>query len=276
MPALHRYFGTPLTTWILNTMYGTHFSDIHCGMRGITKDALIHMRLVSQSWDYASEMVLKSVHMGLQQAEVPVHFLRDMDGRQSHHLRAGWTSPWKAGWINLRAMFVFGCDFLLWYPGIICLLAGFMSLALLSMGPLRLGGVVLSLNAMLFGLVLYAVGLQMVLTAIVASVITDQKGHLRKKWSAILSYTRTFLVAASAAVAGAILVGQFVLEFLHSNLTLAATADTTNHLAIVGLALIISALLLFTNMLVLHAVAIYVPDPARPSAPTPAVINRRS
>ena len=30
MPALHRYFGTPLTTWILNRLYATHFSDIHC------------------------------------------------------------------------------------------------------------------------------------------------------------------------------------------------------------------------------------------------------
>src|SRR5262249_56482989 len=33
MPALHRFFGTPLTTWVLNRMYRTRFSDIHCGMR---------------------------------------------------------------------------------------------------------------------------------------------------------------------------------------------------------------------------------------------------
>ena len=34
MPGLHRYVGTPLTTWILNRLYGSHFTDIHCGMRG--------------------------------------------------------------------------------------------------------------------------------------------------------------------------------------------------------------------------------------------------
>src|SRR6266567_5405190 len=50
MPPLHRYFGTPLTTWILNVMYGTHFSDIHCGMRGITLSALKRLKLASQSW----------------------------------------------------------------------------------------------------------------------------------------------------------------------------------------------------------------------------------
>src|SRR5437762_13508636 len=65
MPALHRYFGTPVTTWILNVMYGTHFTDIHCGMRGVTRDGFERMRLTSQSWEYASEMVLKSVHLGL-------------------------------------------------------------------------------------------------------------------------------------------------------------------------------------------------------------------
>src|SRR5439155_1712987 len=75
MPLLHQYFGTPLTTWILNFLYGSRFSDIHCGMRGITLDALRRMDLQSHSWEYASEMVLKSVRMELRTTEVPVRFL---------------------------------------------------------------------------------------------------------------------------------------------------------------------------------------------------------
>src|SRR6266436_167180 len=90
MPALHRYFGTPLTTRILNLLYSTHFSDIHCGMRGITKNALIRIELESQSWQYASEMVLKSVCVGLRIAETPVRFLKDREGRSSHLKRNGW------------------------------------------------------------------------------------------------------------------------------------------------------------------------------------------
>ena len=119
MPALHRYFGTPVTTWILNRLYSSHFSDIHCGMRGITTDALERMNLQSQSWEYASEMVLKSVHMELRTAEVPVRFLKDREGRLSHHKREGWFSPFKAAWINLRAMFVYGADFFLVKPGLV-------------------------------------------------------------------------------------------------------------------------------------------------------------
>ncbi len=49
MPTLHRYFGTPLTTLILNVMFGSRFSDIHCGMRGLTREALVRMDLRSQS-----------------------------------------------------------------------------------------------------------------------------------------------------------------------------------------------------------------------------------
>ncbi len=87
MPPLHQYFGTPITTWLLNFLYSSHFSDIHCGMRGITRDALYRMDLQSQSWEYASEMVLKSVRMELRTAEVPVRFLKDQEGRFSHHKR---------------------------------------------------------------------------------------------------------------------------------------------------------------------------------------------
>jgi glycosyltransferase involved in cell wall biosynthesis len=35
MPKLHRYFGTPLTNWILNRIYRSNYSDIHCGIRGV-------------------------------------------------------------------------------------------------------------------------------------------------------------------------------------------------------------------------------------------------
>ena len=123
MPPLHQYFGTPFTTWILNRLYGSKFSDIHCGMRGITRDALLRMGIVSQSWEYASEMVLKSVRMELRTTEVPVTFLKDREGRLSHHKRSGWFSPFAAAWINLRAMFVHGAEFFLFKPGIVLLAA---------------------------------------------------------------------------------------------------------------------------------------------------------
>src|SRR5258708_8512543 len=40
MPGLHRYFGPPLTTWILHNIYRSRYSAIHCVMRGLPRIAL--------------------------------------------------------------------------------------------------------------------------------------------------------------------------------------------------------------------------------------------
>ena len=44
MPCAAPYLGTPVTTWILNLLYGSRFSDIHCGMRGD------HARRARRAW----------------------------------------------------------------------------------------------------------------------------------------------------------------------------------------------------------------------------------
>ena len=108
-------------------------------MRGITRDALERMNLQSQSWEYASEMVLKSVHMDLRTTEVPVTFLKDREGRLSHHKRSGWFSPFQAAWINLRAMFVYGSDFFLLKPGLVLTVLGLLLTLPLSFGDLDIG-----------------------------------------------------------------------------------------------------------------------------------------
>src|SRR5437762_326373 len=147
MPGLHRYFGTPLTTWILNRIYGSRYSDIHCGMRAITREALLGLRLESQSWEYASEMVLKAARQKIKVGEVPVTFYKDREGRVSHHKRNGWLSPWIAGWINLRVMLLYAPDFFLRGPGWVLFVLGLFLTALLGRGPVRAFGVGLDLHA---------------------------------------------------------------------------------------------------------------------------------
>ena len=137
MPRLHRYLGTPVTTWILNRLYGSHFTDIHCGMRGITREALVRMGLSSQSWEYASEMVLKSVRMDSRTSEVPVTFYKIATAGSRHHKRSGWFSPFQAAWINLRAMFVYRPDFFALKPGLVLLLVGLVLTLPLSFGTSR-------------------------------------------------------------------------------------------------------------------------------------------
>lgn len=262
MPPLHQYFGTPVTTSILNLLYATGFSDIHCGMRGITRQALVHMQLESQSWEYASEMVLKSVALQLRTAEVPVRFLKDRYGRLSHMKRGGWSEPWRAGWINLRAMFIYGADFFVLRPGIVLAALGLALTLPLTFGPLRAGAVTFSLYWMLLGLSLSILGLQSFHLGCIAQVIYDCKGDARRRWLSLFPYTRSVLISAGLVSGGIAMSMPLVAVYLREGLSLANIPTPANHMAITGLLLVISGFMTFVFTLVLHAAAIHSRHPA--------------
>jgi glycosyltransferase involved in cell wall biosynthesis len=256
MPPLHQYFGTPITTWLLNFLYSSRFSDIHCGMRGITRDALYRMDLQSQSWEYASEMVLKSVRMELATAEVPVRFLKDQEGRFSHHKRAGWFSPWHAAWINLRAMFIYGADFFLFRPGLVLLLLGLLLTLPMTFGPVRVGRVTFSLYWMLLGLSLSVLGLHGFYVGALARVFFDYKGDLTRRWLAAFSYTRSVVLSVLAVLAGGAMGIPLVASYVQSGLRLPADIGPASHMAVVGLLLVMAGAMNFTFTLMLHAAAV--------------------
>jgi glycosyltransferase involved in cell wall biosynthesis len=257
MPPLHRYLGTPVTTWILNVIFSSHFSDIHCGMRGITRAALERMGLRSQSWEYASEMVLKSVHMQLRTEEVPIRFLKDQEGRLSHHKRSGWFSPWSAAWINLRAMFIYGAAFFLYRPGLLLAALGAALMLPLSFGPLTLGPITFSLHWMLLGLTLATLGLQCSYLGILAQIFFDYSGETTKRWFARFPYTRTVLTAAGIFAAGLGLTGWLLVYYLTHGLRLDDGANV-NYLGVTGLFLTIAGFVTFTFVLLLHSTAVVV------------------
>jgi glycosyltransferase involved in cell wall biosynthesis len=257
MPALHQYFGTPVTTWILNRLYSSRFSDIHCGMRGITLDALVRMDLQSQSWEYASEMVLKSVHMDLRTTEVPVTFLKDRDGRLSHHKRSGWFSPWSAAWINLRAMFVYGSDFFLLKPGALLLVLGILLTFPVSFGDIELGRVTLSLNWQFLGVALFVVGLQFEFLGGVSQVLFDYTGRRTRRWLRLFPYTRSVLIAFGLLLVGLALAIPLVAAYISKDFVLSgSSAIQKAHLAVTGLALAIAGAQLFVFTLLLHGTVV--------------------
>ena len=266
MPALHRYLGTPLTTWILNLLYSSSFSDIHCGMRGITRDALARMNLQSQSWEYASETTLKSVHMQLRTTEVPVTFLKDREGRLSHHKREGWLSPFKAAWINLRAMFIYGSDFFLLKPGITLVVLGLLLTLPVSCGDLNLGAITLSLNWQFLGVAILAIGAQTFLMGCVAQVLFDYTGRHSQRWQRIFPYTRTVLIAFGLVFLGVALSIPLVIDYVASGLALTRADTIQNHLAVTGLATAVSGAQLFIFTLLLHGTMIATTH-GRPQAP---------
>lgn len=74
MPRLHRYIGNPLLTLIANILFGTRISDMHCGMRAITREAWLKIKPKSMGMEFASEMLIKAAKKGLKIVEIPITY----------------------------------------------------------------------------------------------------------------------------------------------------------------------------------------------------------
>ena len=253
MPGLHRHLGTPVTTWMLNRMYGSSFTDIHCGMRGISRDALYRMGLSSQSWEYASEMVLKSVQMQLRTTEVPVHFYKDRQGRVSHHKRSGWFSPFQAAWINIRTMLIYRAEFFVLKPGLLLFLLGLLIAVPLSAGPITIGSVTFNLYWMLLGLSLTILGLESLLFGCLAQAFCDYSGSARRKWMNVFRYTPAMLGSIGLMLVGFGLVSALGIHYVTNSFTLPDPSSALDHLAVTGILVFIVGFSIFGFTLLLHA-----------------------
>jgi glycosyltransferase involved in cell wall biosynthesis len=125
MPIHHQYFGSPATSFIFKHALGIPTGDIHCGMRGLTKDLFLRLPFTELGWEYASEMIVSSRNLGSKICEIPIDFLKEPEGRISHQKRNGWLTPFKAGWGTLRVTASFSLDRLLFLPGIFLAVFGF-------------------------------------------------------------------------------------------------------------------------------------------------------
>jgi hypothetical protein len=248
MPALHRYFGTPVTTWILNRIYRSKYSDIHCGMRGLTREALDRIDLRSQSWEYASEMVLKAARLGLVTAEVPVKFYKDRKGRVSHHRRMGWLSPWIAGWLNLKVMLVYTPDSFLLKPGALLFAIGLLLSLALARGPITIGPVGFSLHWMLLGMTCVALGYSSIQIGVLARVMHGLRPRSLRHLRRTLTYNRGMFLSGICMLIGAVLLGILIYHYLNSEFRL----REISHPAIFGLLLIIVGFQTFCFTLLLE------------------------
>jgi len=220
MPNLHRYFGTPLTTWILNRIYGSKYSDIHCGMRGITKDAMLKIDMKSQSWEYASEMVLKAARLRLKTVEVPVNFYKDREGRLSHHRRLGWMSPWIAGWLNLKVMLVYSPDTFLLKPGSVTFVLGLIVSCSLALGPIVVAGIKLNIYWMLLGVTMTTLGYSCIQIGAIAQIMHRLRSTYSQRILRLLTYNRGAIISFAFIAIGLYPVCLLVCQYINNSFKL--------------------------------------------------------
>jgi len=157
MPPLHRYLGNPVLTAIGRLFFRSPAGDFHCGLRGFRRDSMLRLGLNSPGMEFASEMVVKSTLHGLRMTEVPTTL--SPDGRsRAPHLRS-----WRDGWRHLRFLLLFSPVWLFFYPGLVLLLLGAVSMGWLLPGDRFIGSIGLGVNTLVFAAAAVVCGVQAII-----------------------------------------------------------------------------------------------------------------
>jgi len=174
MPALHKFVGNPILSWLGRLFFKTPIRDFHCGMRGFRKDAIDNLRLRSLGMEFASEMVVKATLFRLAIAEIPT--VLSPDGRdRPPHLRT-----WRDGWRHLRFLLLYSPRWLFLYPGIFAFVFGIAVSAWLIPGPQRIGRVTFDIHTLLFGSMAILIGFQSIHFAAFSKAFAITEGLLPK------------------------------------------------------------------------------------------------
>ena len=112
MPWKNRYIGNPALTGILNLFFHSGIDDAHCGLRAISRDAFLGLKLNSGGMEFASEMVVKASLRKLRIAEVPATLSPDLRDRPPH------LRPWRDGWRHLRYLLMLSPTWTFGVPGL--------------------------------------------------------------------------------------------------------------------------------------------------------------
>lgn len=213
MSPLHRYIGNPILSGLLRLMFrDRRVHDAHCGLRAITRDAYRGLRCVTTGMEFASEMVVRAIHTGITIAQRDIVYHPRIGDSKLHSFRDGWR--------HLRFLILHSPTLLLLLPGTICWVLGLLLALPMAFGPVVFAGRNIDIHFMIMAGLLHIVAIQIVTTGLLAKSYAHLSGLRHDEFIARLyrwfTFERTFLGGAAVALAGCLLAGMVVLEWVLS------------------------------------------------------------
>lgn len=167
MSRLHRHFGNPMLTWLVNFLFGAGVGDSYCGMRGFHREFYKGLDLRCTGMEFALEFVIKAAQMGARFSEIPITHWPDRRGRPPH------MRSFRDGWRSLRFMLMYAPNWLYLVPGGLLLFVGLFLVFWLLPGPRSLApGVILDIHSMVFGVIFTLLGAQILSLGAFAKVFS--------------------------------------------------------------------------------------------------------
>lgn len=164
MPALHRYLGNPVLSFLGRLFYRSAVGDFHSGLRGFNRQRILDLSLNCGGMEFASEMVVKATLADLRISEVPIRLYPDGRDRAPH------LNSWRDGWRHLRFLLLFSPRWLFIYPGLFLMLIGVVGMIALIPGTVEIGGVSFDIHTLLYCSAFTILGLQMFYMGCVARI----------------------------------------------------------------------------------------------------------
>jgi hypothetical protein len=174
MPALHRYLGNPVLSFIGRLFFGSELGDFHCGMRGFSRESVLALDLQASGMEFASEMVVKATLARQRISEVPTTL--SPDGRsRSPHLRS-----WRDGWRHLRFLLLYSPRWLFLYPGLLLAFCGLVlgTLVTVHRNGFTVGSLNLDVDSLVACAGIFVVGYQAAIFAVLTTIYASTEGFL--------------------------------------------------------------------------------------------------
>ncbi|MFH1771946.1 MAG: glycosyltransferase family 2 protein [Candidatus Omnitrophota bacterium] len=170
MPWANRYIGNPILSGLCRLFFRTKLSDIHCGMRGFTKEAYLVMNLRCLGMEFATEMVMEALQKKLKITEIPIDY----------YPRGGESKlrPIRDAWRHMRFMLIFCPTWLYLFPGLFLTVFGILGLFLLAPGPFMFLGRFWDIHVMVLCSLLSIFGYQLMSMGMFAKTFAVKEGYL--------------------------------------------------------------------------------------------------
>ena len=212
MPVLHRWWGNPMFSWLARFWFGSPFSDVHCGMRGFTKEFYERLDQRCTGMEFATEMTIKASLGNFKVGEIPITL--HPDGRRAHppHLKT-----FRDGWRHLRLYLVYTPRYLFLVPGAALVLLGVLGYAV-ALPQLRIAGIRFDVNTLLFASLFLLCGYQSIVFAILTKVFAIQERLLPEdpkidRFFEIVNLERGLIFSGGALLTGLFLLGMAVRQW---------------------------------------------------------------
>jgi len=212
---LHRFFGNPALTAILNALFKTSYSDVYCGLRGFSREAYDRIRPVSTGMEFNLELAINAAKANLRITEVPIKLGRRKGESKLHTFRDGWRS--------LRMMLLYSPNYLFLWPGSLLLLTGASIHISLLLGWITWDGRPASSVTGVFATIFSVLGFQVLSLGLHVKVYSwtrrfDESNTTLEWFSRYFSLERGLAFSLIMMIAGGIILTLLVHQWLESSM----------------------------------------------------------